>query len=886
MKQSGGDFNINENHLQEIHDFLKNLNPSMREVNIITNYKKFLLSIHPDKATGEYDKNIREKMFKIFGTPTTSGTFLFLLKKIEPHVQKLTGHDNFTINDIINLTNVDNVNFNMFKSVLGNNTSETVESEIKTDMIGLLMNFGACCASNASATAIDIDIYHGLLTLFHDVLEEASKIGSNSEISQTCRFLLPNIKKQISTVTHYKNDVIVVKQDGGAGGDDNPCPKVFSSEQWQEWYNRRAEISKTDDTYSKLRRLLNDTTKHPDRLQANAKEMDEVSAIFNKEYPDIDIDLIKTTLNEANNKLVGFKRVKENLIVSFIYGFVALLLSSFSIYSLDEQTAQTVFLVTNLLIVFWKPISQAFSKNIYKNTRVEQLSGFNYNLGLGFIALLILFCGIFFIYGNQDTVAWFAYSGVNVSPDKLEEYKRALNMAVVVGQGGKDVLPGYVDYEHAVKYLNTNMTPAEVDKMIRSLTPPEQIFGHEFVANMYGGKKNKTKKNKIKQNKTKKNKTKPKKHRNTRKNKIIGGLGEGLGVKAAEALGDAARDVAHEGVLVLYKGLDVIEVLARGLRADIIELFKLIGNRKTEASALAKLLKMPKTIIGVLQDVTVGSEGAPRFITEGLQALGAPIKQLNWAANALSYVADKIPKHEKAFSFMGADMYFNFVSTAASVSHSLGGFVSSSYVTAGLVTFNLALEAYPNFCGLINTSFPEKKIYDFAIKDIEETVNEAGNLDCIREYLLMKFYESLDKNTSNIVKIKDDDNDYPDADHPQFSDSAPVSTDALRVNVGTTHPDILSAQVFRFGAQPVNLYTYDTDQITGNPDTNPPVQSTPFKSLAEATRHLSKTFHIANTLNFNSKNYIILKNKLSRVKDTNENFIRKTFLILKVNRTP
>ena len=498
MKQSGGDFNINENHLQEIHDFLKNLNPSMREVNIITNYKKFLLSIHPDKATGEYDKNIREKMFKIFGTPTTSGTFLFLLKKIEPNVQKLTGHDNFTINDIINLTDVDNINFNVFKSVLENNTGETVESEIKTDVIGLLMNFGACCSSNASATAIDIDIYHGLLTLFRDVLEEASKVGSNSEISQTCKFLLPNVETQISTVTDYRNDVIVGNQYGGTGGNDNPCPKVFSSEQWNDWYSRRPDISKKDDVYSDLRKSLIDTKRHPDRLQANDKEIDEVTRIITEKYPDLNIDLIKTTLSEANNKLVGFKTVKDNLFVTFIYSLIAAFGAATTINVLSEQNAQVIFLVVNLLIVFWKPISQGFSNNMYKNTRVEQLSGLSYNLILSCIALFILFCGLFFIFGNQDTVAWFAYAGVNVSPEKLEEYKLALNMAVVVGKDGKDVLPGYANYEHAVEYLNVHMTPTWVERMIDSL--PIQL-NHELVSNFMGGKKNKTKKNKTKKRK-------------------------------------------------------------------------------------------------------------------------------------------------------------------------------------------------------------------------------------------------------------------------------------------------------------------------------------------------------------------------------------------------
>ena len=447
------------------------------------------------------------------------------------------------------------------------------------------------------------------------------------------------------------------------------------------------------------------------------------------------------------------------------------------------------------------------------------------------------------------------YIGIRPSPE-----------GAVEGPGGAVEGPGGEVEAHG---------PVTRSRSARLRTTPREYGGKSKRSK---SKRSKSKKNKSKKNKTKKNKTKPKKHRNTRKNKIIGGLGENLGRKGAEALGDAARDVAHEGVLALEKGLDAMGVLTRGLRTDIQQLFELIGNRKTEASALAKLLKLPKAIIGVLQDVTVGSQGAPGFITEGLQALGAPIKQLNWAANALSYAADKIPKHEKAFSFMGADMYFNFVSTGASLIHSAGGFVSSSYVTAGLVTFNLALETYPNVCGIVNTSFPENRLSNFTIKDVNEAVDEAGKLDCIREYLLMKFYESLNNNTSNIVKIKDGDS--PEPDDPRFSVTAHTPTYASYVNPTAPHSDILSAKLFISGKQPVKLYIYDTEQITENPNTNPPSQPIPFESLAEATRYLSKTFHTANTLSFNKKEYIILKNKSSR----SEKAIRKTFLILKTGR--
>lgn len=811
MKQQGGDFSIKDGHLDKIHRYLSELkikNSITGREHLLGSYKKFLLLIHPDRG-GETE------LFQIFGSPITEGTFLYFLKRIEPNndgenpnVKKLTGHDHFTIDDIINLTSVSNPKFNMFKTLLENITAQkTNQSNEISDVIGFIMNFGACSIANAGATAIDIDTYIGLLEFYGDIIEEASKINDNPTIRDTCLFLKDSVKEKVSEVHKYKEHILLLKT-GGMDKEDNKCPEVFSTGQWKDWLKKKEEI-KDADAYSKLRNALIDNTRTPNRLVALSDEINEVSVIMNEKYPNLDLNHIKEAMVNANKMLTGFETTKQNLIFPFILTVLGTILSYVSTTTnyLTGPNADLAFLIINIVLIFGNPVLQTLKRKNIKNMASETWAGIKCNFMLILVVIILLFSGLFYIYGNQDHVAWFAYSAHLVPESQVKEYQMALNFAAVAGRNGTDILPNYVDVDYAIRQLQQKLDPNYVAMVLQQQNKIDIV---KFLTEepLLGGKNNKTK--------FKKNQ----KHRNkkTRKNKKIfgGGLSSALGREAAEALAVGVQGAARITADEIKK---LVELIASG--------------KKEEVTDLAKILKFPQEIINLIRNLALKSDNAPTHIKAGLNMLLKQVPQIEWGARMLSIIGDKIPRREQIFTFMDSSTYFKLVSSLASYTHSLGSLMSSKELTGILSTIHIGMLAYPDCCGFINTAFPKKFKYSMFRKNIQDEIASKNDLDCIREYLLMKFYESLIEVEKNIEKIDDHD-------VPPLIDDVVTRADVEVLNQQQINPQFLAdAKHIIGGPKKAKLDIYKVV----NKETGELIRSKIFTSIEAAKKEMTELYY-------------------------------------------
>jgi len=799
-KQRGGDFNVLGDDLDKIHNYLLTLNADT-QLELVKSYKRFLLIIHPDRGGNT-------EMFQIIGSPELEGTFLYYLKIIETdnpqQVFELIGHNNFTLGDIIQLSDKNNPKYESFKNLLKENISEsqteTEDSVIDFTIIGLdYLNFTNI---NLNSKSIDLDAYISLLKIFKYFLIDVGDNSINDSEKELCTFLGVSIDERLNTMEEYNNYMLANVQ--GGGDDDNPCPKIFGPDEWKSWYNKNKEKNYGSDNnftqlYDSLKNSDNDYARG--RLSASSEEINEIVNKIERQYPNIDVNKVTKHLSEANKLFAGAKQSKINSFYSLGFLVVAGIMQSGFSGNFSEMTS-IYFLALNTFLMCYTFLNIDYYNKFcgkQKNTSVHQILNFNSYTLFIFVFILLMFSGLFFLYGTQETLVSLFYESSMNSEAKNQQLRDTYNLAVVAESllpKNEQVMPIYANLQLAMQSLkeSPNFTKEKLVHLISILKDEVSLASKGFLQYHlegitgesdkerildtflgYGGLKNKTRKNKkthknkklYKNKKTHKKKIykKTRKNKKMRKNKIGGVFGLNTltrttesAVKGAEILSTGAQATGE----VISKGAQTsAEILGAHIQqssnkiaavmgSTFEEFFSLLSQKKmTDVPTLVKILQFPQKVLNTANRFGLADQGAPEIIkTSASTILNNPT--VNWIASVLNESAKFVYSKPKEFRFGDADTSFKVISSLASYAYMSGRTASSGNTTIILLYTSAALLFLPELVPLISTKL-NLDLNSLLPKSVEQAVAENGDLDCLRQYLLFKFYNSLNTITTKTI---------------------------------------------------------------------------------------------------------------------------------------
>jgi hypothetical protein len=662
----------------------------------------------------------------------------------------------------------------------------------------------------------------------------------------------------------YKNYMLTIQQ----GGDDkeNPCPKTFTTEQWTDWKTKREQFTpqnKDTELYNQVRKEFVDKKRSPDRVQATSSEITEISNILKKKYPDLKFDEIKKTMEKANNDLESINKSKQNVFLAFLFSVVIFGGSTFG-GNINPEVMQMAFIIVNCLIIFYRPLRGIYNMKSGVNGS-EKIGNLVWTVTILISLFVCVFMGCFFVYGDQNTVTWLAYSG---SEKFMQHQYDKYNMATVI-EYMKPIeqqnIPVFARLNTAIDSLqkSKNYGIEEVKNLLYKFSQGSAISDSSDLYLLDGVEKRKVKTNKTrkvkkthKTNKTRKTKKtkRNKKSRKTQKSYRGGILGIG---NAISSLVDAQNQVISNldsAATSKIQALQAVLVGFRGvLRQDILELVaKLSLTNDDDKGLLGQALLLPQQFLNELYKI-------PLINTSGIRE----DRNINAFVSVCNYLASMIPGTPKAFTFADSDIYYYGVSKLCTYAFNGGYMLSLPYITY----FYAACMGLPDVLTLTCTYAPQTTASVGRVLNkltFQDSIQTTDDLDCLREYFLMSFYTTLRNNAPQILNKVSESVDVSE-ERRQFlveleeknkEQEGPIAVivNQEQLSIATAVAEkVIGDFNNRTSKRPVNVRI----EGVGIDDTQP------FESLAAAQKDLATKYdEIPKTLTFNNKPSITIQKKL------------------------